>query len=235
VKSVLIASVTCVVAGLACMVAPGAAQSPDTDSVAGTATSDCLLVLPGPPGFCGRRLTLSVDVQGGPNGEAPSGTVVIDELGNTPGGSTRTETRATCLSVSGGVAIIGVTGTHSRFGATGFVVPIAGLVRVVDAGGLSSSGDTFEVAVTFGSELDPPLPGPTSCSSFPGPFGTGLFPEFTNRTGDVVVTDARSLPTAKDQCKNNGWRTYGVFKNQGHCVSYVATKGKNPLAGNKKP
>jgi hypothetical protein len=39
-----------------------------------------------------------------------------------------------------------------------------------------------------------------------------------------------SGPTSKDQCKNGGWRTFGVFKNQGDCVSFVATKGKNPPA-----
>jgi hypothetical protein len=49
-------------------------------------------------------------------------------------------------------------------------------------------------------------------------------------TGDIVVTDAAPLPTSKDQCKNGGWRTYGVFKNQGDCVSFVATGGKNPPA-----
>lgn len=37
-----------------------------------------------------------------------------------------------------------------------------------------------------------------------------------------------SLPTAKEQCYNGGWQTFKVFKNQGDCVSYVATKGKNP-------
>jgi hypothetical protein len=37
-----------------------------------------------------------------------------------------------------------------------------------------------------------------------------------------------SGPISKDQCKNGGWRTYGVFKNQGDCVSFVATKGKHP-------
>ena len=36
----------------------------------------------------------------------------------------------------------------------------------------------------------------------------------------------------KDQCKNDGWKSYGVFKNQGDCVSFVATKGKNLPAGN---
>lgn len=39
---------------------------------------------------------------------------------------------------------------------------------------------------------------------------------------------AITLPTSADQCKNGGWQAYGIFKNQGDCVSYVATKGKNP-------
>jgi hypothetical protein len=37
-----------------------------------------------------------------------------------------------------------------------------------------------------------------------------------------------SGPTSKAQCKNAGWKTFGVFKNQGECVSFVATGGKNP-------
>jgi hypothetical protein len=44
-------------------------------------------------------------------------------------------------------------------------------------------------------------------------------------TQQLVVT---CLPTTKQECKNGGWRNYGVFKNQGDCVSFVATKGKNP-------
>lgn len=38
------------------------------------------------------------------------------------------------------------------------------------------------------------------------------------------------LPTSGQDCKQGGWATYGVFKNQGDCVSYVATGGKNPPA-----
>jgi hypothetical protein len=34
----------------------------------------------------------------------------------------------------------------------------------------------------------------------------------------------------KEHPKNGGWRSYGVFKNQGDCVSFVATNGKNPPA-----
>jgi hypothetical protein len=49
------------------------------------------------------------------------------------------------------------------------------------------------------------------------------------------VPDPPPLPTSKDQCKNGGWQSFGVFKNQGDCVSFVATGGKNPPAGAKKP
>ncbi len=34
-------------------------------------------------------------------------------------------------------------------------------------------------------------------------------------------------PASKDQCKKDGWKTFGMFKNQGDCVSYVATNGRN--------
>jgi len=37
-------------------------------------------------------------------------------------------------------------------------------------------------------------------------------------------------PTSKDQCKDGGWKSFNnpAFKNQGDCVSFVATGGKNP-------
>jgi hypothetical protein len=40
------------------------------------------------------------------------------------------------------------------------------------------------------------------------------------------------LPSSKAECKNGGWRNFGtVFRNQGDCVSFVATKGKNQPSG----
>jgi len=56
-------------------------------------------------------------------------------------------------------------------------------------------------------------------------------PLFPVRRGGHTVTDAQPVPTTKDQCKNGGWRSFGAFKNQGDCVSFVATGGKNPSAG----
>jgi hypothetical protein len=47
-------------------------------------------------------------------------------------------------------------------------------------------------------------------------------------TQQLVVT---CLPATKEECKNGGWRSFPGFKNQGDCVSFVATGGKNPPAG----
>jgi hypothetical protein len=49
----------------------------------------------------------------------------------------------------------------------------------------------------------------------------------------VLQVPAPTTPTSKDQCKNGGWKTFTnpAFKNQGDCVSFVATGGKNPPNG----
>jgi hypothetical protein len=44
----------------------------------------------------------------------------------------------------------------------------------------------------------------------------------------VLLNTTRVRPTSKDQCKNGGWRNFPGFKNQGDCVSFVATGGRNP-------
>lgn len=53
----------------------------------------------------------------------------------------------------------------------------------------------------------------------------------TVSTTTTTTTAVRNLPTSKDQCKKGGWAGFGVFKNQGDCVSYVATGGTNPPDG----
>jgi len=47
----------------------------------------------------------------------------------------------------------------------------------------------------------------------------------------VLLPPPGDLPTDKEQCKKGGWQVYGVFKNQGDCVSFVATGGRNQPAG----
>jgi hypothetical protein len=42
-----------------------------------------------------------------------------------------------------------------------------------------------------------------------------------------MTTREQVLPATKDECKKGGWERFGVFENQGDCVSWVATGGKN--------
>lgn len=40
-------------------------------------------------------------------------------------------------------------------------------------------------------------------------------------------------PTTKEECKQGEFRRFGIFKNQGDCVSFVATNGKNEPGKNQ--
>jgi hypothetical protein len=73
---------------------------------------------------------------------------------------------------------------------------------------------------------------PTDFAVFSGVLPPGPITDpFFHGPQDFAVTDAHPLPTSKDQCKNGGWQDFGVFKNQGDCVSFVATGGKNLPSG----
>jgi hypothetical protein len=184
----------------------GLAQGPAGDSATGSAR-DCLQVLPS--GFCGSHSVL-IDAHSGPSGENPTGTVRYDFGLGTPSSTGFGEGTVTCLSVAGNVATIGFTGREfDQF----LVVFVAGFVTVVDAGGPDSQLDRFGVDFTWRDPTEP-RPGPTDCTA------TGDTP-FVNEEGDLIVTHTPALPTSKTQCKKGGWQSYGIFKNQGDCVSFV--------------
>ena len=65
----------------------------------------------------------------------------------------------------------------------------------------------------------------TATVSIEGLLGVGapIFSESFASTGVVELT-------SKQQCRDRGWQSFG-FKNQGDCVSFVATGGKNPPSG----
>jgi hypothetical protein len=109
----------------------------------------------------------------------------------------------TCLAVDGNVAMFNVS--LDPF------LPVFAL-RVTDNAG-SGTPDTLAIVVRDS---------PTDCSPPTG--GQFVLPLIS---GDFVVVDAKPFPTTKAQCNNGGWKSYGVFKNQGQCVSFVATGGKN--------
>ncbi len=56
-------------------------------------------------------------------------------------------------------------------------------------------------------------------------------PTTTTQPAPTTTTIATNRPASKEDCKDGGWTNYGVFKNQGDCVSYVATGGTNPPDG----
>ena len=56
------------------------------------------------------------------------------------------------------------------------------------------------------------------------PLVPGAAPDFSESFG--------SAGGAQKQCKHGGWQSFGtMFKNQGDCVSFFATGGKNPPSG----
>ncbi len=65
--------------------------------------------------------------------------------------------------------------------------------------------------------------------------GSTITTESSSQPPEVVIS-WQTVPTSKNQCMNGGWQNYtdsnGTrFKNQGDCVSYVATGGKNKANG----
>jgi hypothetical protein len=44
----------------------------------------------------------------------------------------------------------------------------------------------------------------------------------------IAVTPSATGPSTKEDCKQGGWRRFGRFRNQGDCISFVATGGRNP-------
>jgi hypothetical protein len=109
----------------------------------------------------------------------------------------------TCLVVQGNVALLSATRPDNSLTVT---------FRITDNG---ASGDVVEGNFGLGC---PDSAGFTF-------FNLGL------TSGDYAVVDAPSLPTTLGQCKKGGWASYGIFKNQGDCVSFVATDGRNGPAG----
>jgi hypothetical protein len=152
----------------------------------------------------GDNTQINLDAHSGPAGENPAGLAAISLRQSFLGGP------VTCLHVEGNRATIAGGGP---------TVP-APYLFVVEDNAASGRPDLFAaVPLPFDQ---PPL---TDCSiDVPAPNQPII-------GGDLVVHDAAGAPTSKDQCKNGGWRNFPGFRNEGQCVSFVATGGKSPPAG----
>jgi hypothetical protein len=127
------------------------------------------------------------------------------------------------------------------------IVPGAWQSWDVDAGGLWSSrnvnaGGSCVVAAGAGGPPFYTLAGLQAACPSAVVVGFGVNVGTFNPSYDVetdlvnfdgTVYDFQLGPTSKDDCKNGGWQSFSnpTFKNQGDCVSYVATGGKNGANG----
>jgi hypothetical protein len=145
---------------------------------------------------------IQLDAHSDPTGANPRGRVSISTASTFEG-------PVVCLVVTGNRALIGFTDP-----IVGFILALAIDNRPPGATGLPP--DEFYAA-------------PSSAVDGCAPLISGTGGQLLQ--GDIVVRDAPALPTDKEQCKNGGWRTFGVFRNQGDCVSFVATRGRNEPSG----
>jgi hypothetical protein len=195
------------------------AQVPSGDSVVGSGVAIDPLAATGQPGSC-CEYRFSVSARSGPGGEGATGSVEVS-FGGRDMPPSEYSGHVVCLAVSGTRALFDiVVDSTSEFGppvgqtVTLFAVdnrgPVSQLPRPVPA-----DADRFrEVFSTSG------------CVAVPtDPLLYSLL--YYVIDGDIAVEDAPVLPSAKEQCQNGGWRAFPGFKNQGDCVSYVATGGRN--------
>jgi hypothetical protein len=182
--------------------------------------------------FDGGGAAMQVDARSGPAGENPSGTFSASfSYGSGSNNWYFRDGTVTCLVVDGNEAVVVGTGTYGG-GYNPFTgEPNPELERwfrlyVQDNGPPLGPFPEFGVRDVVSHDFSATEP---DCSIPPVPPPPQWPLEAT--LGDVAVHDAPALPTTKEQCKDGGWRPFGVFRNQGDCVSYVATRGRNPAAG----
>ena len=139
---------------------------------------------------------LDVDVQSGPSGENPGGSVSFTTFFEFRGEKIPIDVAgpATCLDVTGNTAAI-----TFLWGGTFYLGP--SIVWLVDNGG--SGLDEFGAQASGA---------PADCSQ-------AIF-SASPLNGRAVVFDAQPLPTTAADCRNGGWQQFG-FKNQGQCVASV--------------
>lgn len=120
--------------------------------------------------------------------------------------------------------------------STGFVEGLNTLTIVVENPSACGSGPTglnFVATVTYEEILDSDLDGiPDPDDNCPNDANTDQLD--ANNDGVGAACDTQELPLAKEDCKGEGWKGFdgtATFKNQGDCVSYVATRANNTPTG----
>jgi hypothetical protein len=188
----MLAAVIAIALGLGAFGSVAQAQTADQDS----ATGDVITVFFRPIGA-------TFDAHSGPSGEAPTGSAITFDRTDDFGGP------VTCLNVTGNRATIGFRNERQLTD-----VVKGGYLFVEDNGTPGVGLDNVSDQLLF--DAAPTVCPPNTVVYRPGDDGDSV------KQGEVTVHDAPALPTSKEQCRHGGWRSFGIFKNQGSCVSFVA-------------
>lgn len=172
--------------------------------------------------------------------------------GNITGNTIHPASGVTGISLSGADANFSITNNVITGGARG--------VRVEDAGYYSSAGANSNIVVhrnnvsnnsDYGvGNTDTTINSLNATCNWwgaangPGPVATGSGSNVTTNvafspwltSANLSGSCGSTSPTNRDQCKNGGWQNLTdinsrSFKNQGDCVSFVATNDKNKANG----
>lgn len=190
-----------------------------------------------PPTLTGETLTSPV-LFGIVNCTGNTGSFTFSAAGTATGPypGTFTETGSGSVNPANSLATFTATFTiHSTAGDVTGTKSLNGTAPAVcfqDAGNISALGaipTTYQATVhtTHGDYTDH---GASTVQQF---FESASTVDRFNETYASAQTQTTLIvPTSKDQCKDGGWESFGgIFKNQGDCVSFVATGGKNLPSG----
>jgi hypothetical protein len=189
-----------------------------------------------------RAATTPTCVNTAPTGTQYVGSVTVDSASSTPTTPLSLPANGTYTAVACGTWMNGIVGqwgyadaafnspdsswaTHNQGGGPPYNDPNWGILQIngqTPNWGAYSADHTYQTQFT-GASASFLIP-----DAEPGAVDW-YYDNFGSLTVDVYRVN--TAPTSDMQCKNNGWKAYGVFKNQGDCVSFVATGAKNLPAG----
>ena len=89
--------------------------------------------------------------------------------------------------------------------------------------------ETFNSAQTAPTPVTTTTVEPTTTTTVEPTTTTTVEPTTTTTVEPTTTTTQPPVPTNEQQCRDQGWRNYPHlgFKNQGDCISYIRTQGRN--------
>ncbi len=124
----------------------------------------------------------------------------------------------------------------ARQGLVGVVID--GLIYAIGGNRNGTYHATVEVydPVTNTWNVQPPMPSARNVAA--GAVVDGIAHVFGGHGADnsylashVALVPEEELPQRVEECRKDGWRAFGIFRNQGDCVSFVVTHGRNGPTG----